>query len=159
MIMFANLFDSKSELLTNFAKISSIGGLIIYGGWSGLLLVYPLGFLILFCTFFSTFLVTKLIYLVVPRTLENRWKINTWFTIAWFLPFWFLWTAPAVATLTLLGYPMFAAVNIIFGNYDNTNLILNVYGELINSYAIESTISLRELTVKFFLFDPNMPWV
>ena len=118
--------------------------------------IAPAILMILFTGFFATWLLTKLIYLVVPRTSENRWTVNTWLSIAWFLPAFYIWTSVAVATLTLIFFPPYAMVQIVAGHYDATNLILAAYGDLMWA-ATNHEITYTAASWKFLVFDTNSP--
>ena len=158
MLNLFELLGSKKSELGSFFKVSSLGAVVAYGGAGAILFAIPMGMLILYTCFFTTFILTKLIYLVVPRTLENRWTVNKWLTVAWFFPFYYLWTAVATVSLTFLCYPMYAGVNIMLGNYDNINLILNAYGPMIEAYTMRE-ITLEQLTWQFFVFDSTSPMI
>ncbi len=153
---FQDIVAAKTPELATFMKVSSIGALMVWAG-AGTLFAVPFGMAVLYLCFFVTFLLTKLIYMVVPQTLENRWKINTWLTIAWFLPAFYLWTACATVMLTFIGFPLYAGTNFVFGNYDEGwNLVINAYGPLLTSFSNEE-ITLSQFAWKFLVFDADSP--
>ena len=153
-----------SDLVKSFAAIAAadvvLGGATATGGMllvaSAALWIAPSVLLIMFTGFIVTWAFTKLIYLVVPYTLENRWTVNTWLSVLWFLPGFYIMTSLLTALLTLIFYPPYAMVQLSLSHYDNANLILAAYGDIMEAFT-SGEMTFEVMRWKFLVFDANSP--
>ena len=153
-----------TDLVKSFAAIAAtdviLGGATATGGLllvaSAVLWIAPTILLIMFTGFIITWALTKLIYLVVPYTRENRWTVNTVLAMIWFLPGFYIITSVLTAVLTIIFYPPYAIVQLSLSHYDSANLILAAYGDMMEAFT-SGEMTFEVLRWKFLVFDADSP--
>lgn len=153
-----------TDLVKSFAAIAAtdviLGGATATGGLllvaSAALWIAPTILLIMFTGFIITWALTKLIYLVVPYTRENRWTVNTVLAMIWFLPGFYIITSVLTAVLTIIFYPPYAIVQLSLSHYDSANLILAAYGDMMEAFT-SGEMTFEVLRWKFLVFDADSP--